>query len=381
MNGEKNPLCSFCKSDKVIKHGKTSTGNPRYRCRVCGKTWVLEKNEPERPDLSDITEDYLNGKTFRDLVDIYHSSPLRINQKIREFLAGCPNWEVYLDTCVQGHEPRIIYLIGRNFSCAAPGSKNNKMFLAMAVDALSIVVLGYEVGKTETRQVWLNLLGRLRDRGISSQSFMTNGSKIIDESVKFVYPESSLRINYHRAYRDREITCCIHRIPINNRLITDALKIYNSLDTRRLDHYLKGRNDKKVQEILFASPDDFIARVKERLEHKAKIRIEGLTGSFQTRFEKFHMLKDDPLPVINGWIARSMVSPLHIGFSRLSIYMQVPCNTSFKLFSCGTVPKELQLDENSPLLKTYIIEVAARSLQLPILYHACEMKLDKCSLF
>ena len=123
MSTENNPSCIYCKSVKVIKHGKTVTGNRRYRCRNCGKTWVLEKNETVRPDLSAIVEAYLSGRTCRDLVSIYHSSPLRINQKIREFLNGCPSWEEYLDACIKKHEPRLVYLIGRNFSCS---SKTNK---------------------------------------------------------------------------------------------------------------------------------------------------------------------------------------------------------------------------------------------------------------
>jgi len=45
-----------------------------------------------RPDIADIVEAYLTGPTYRDLVNVYHSSPLRINQKIRDFLEGCPNW-------------------------------------------------------------------------------------------------------------------------------------------------------------------------------------------------------------------------------------------------------------------------------------------------
>lgn len=381
MSVPKNPPCIYCKSTKVIKHGKTTTGNPRFRCRSCGKTWVLEKNEPVRPDIADIASAYLNGRTCRDLVGIYHSSPLRINQKIREFLEGCPNWEEYLDTCVKKHEPRLVYLIGRTFSCASPGSKNNTMFLGMAVDALSTVVLGFEIGKSESRSLWMHLLDRLNCRNMICPSFMSNGSKAIEEAVKTVFPYSSIRINYHRAYRDKELSCCIFRLPMNNKLINDAVRVYNSLDNKNLVKYLKMKRERPLQDILFASQEDFIKRVKDRLENKNTIRIEGLSSSFQTRFEKFHMLKDDPYPVINGWIAQAMTKRLSHGFSRLSLYMQLPAATTFKYFSCGNKPILLDLKEDSPNLKTFVIEIAARGLQLPIIYNKCEMKLDKCSLF
>lgn len=381
MSVSNNPPCIYCKSSKVIKHGKTSTGNPRFRCRNCGKTWVLEKNEPVRPDVADIAEAYLNGRTCRDLVSIYRSSPLRINQKIREFLSGCPNWEEYLDACVQKHEPRLIYLVGKKFSCSCKGSNNNSMFLALAVDALSTMTLGFEIGKAESRQVWLSLLDRLNCRGILSPSFMGNGSKNIEEAVKTVFPFASVRINYHRVHRDREISCCLSRLSINNKLINDAVRVYNSLDNNNLTRYLKMRREKKMQEILFSSQDDFMKRVKERLENKNKNRIEGLSSSFQARFEKFHMLKDDPFPVINGWIAKNMLARLDVGFSRLSIYTQLPMVSSFKRFSCGVKPGMLTLKEDSAALKTFVIEIASRGLQLPIIYSKCEMKIDKCSLF
>lgn len=380
-NTEKNPPCIYCKSTRVIKHGKTITGNRRFRCLNCGKTWVLEKNEPVRPDLADITEAYLNGRTYRDLVSIYHSSPLRINQKIREFLEGCPHWEDYLDATVHHHEPRLINLIGRSFSCSTSGSSNNTMFLAMAVDGLSTVVLGYEIAKSENKNVWLYLLDRLNCRGVICPSFMSNGSRNIEEAVKTIYPYANVRINYHRAYRDKEITCCIYRLPINNKLLNDAIKIYNSLENKSLNRYLKEHSSKNFNEILFSSQEEFIRRVKERLENKQKIRVEGLSSTFQSRFEKFHMLKDDPEPIINGWIAKTMLQRLNTGFSRLSLYMQVPAITTFKSFSCGNIPKPLDLSGDSPVLKSFIIEIASRGLQLPIIFNKCEMKLDKCSLF
>lgn len=377
----KNPNCPYCRSQKVIKHGKTSTGNPRYRCRTCGKTWVLEKYEPLRPDISDIAEAYLNGRTCRDLVNIYHSSPLRINQKIREFLAGVPHWEDYLDASVDRHEPRVVFLVGRTFACSMPGSKNNCMFLAMAVDGLSSIILGYEIAKTESKSVWMTLLDRLNCRDMLIPSFVTNGSRQIEESIKTIFPYATLRINYHRAYRDKEVHCCLSRLPVNNKLIDDAIKVYNSMDNKNLSKFLRMKNDRRVPEILMMTQEDFIRRLRERIDRRHHFRIEGLSNSFQTRFEKFHMLKDDPYPVINGWLSLQMLSRLNIGFSRLSLYKQIPCNTSFKKFSCGILSSVMTFKEDSPLLKTFVIEIAARGLQLPIVYNKCEMKIDKCSLF
>lgn len=381
MENIAKPSCLYCKSKKVIKHGKTSTGNRRYRCRNCGKTWVLEKIETVRPDISDIAEAYLNGRTCRDLVSIYRSSPLRINQKIREFLDGCPNWEDYLDAFIPKHEPRMIFLVGKSFSCSCKGSKDNTMYLAMAVDALSSTVLGFQIGQKESQIVWLSLLDRLNCRGILCPTFMANTTKNIEDAVQTVFPYSSLRIFYHRAYRDKELRCCLSRFPINIKLVNDALKAYDSMKNKNLNKYLKNTSDQRLRDILQSSLELFTKRLKERLDMGRKTRIDGLLTNFKTRFEKFHMLKDDPYPVVNGWIAKTMLTRLENGFSRISIYSQIPSSTSFKMFSCGQMPVSLKFKIDSPLLKSFVIEISTRGLQIPMFYSKCEMKLDKCSLY
>lgn len=373
--------CIYCKSSKVIRHGKTSTGNRRYRCRNCGRTWVIEKAEIVRPDIATLTEAYLSGRTFRDLVEIYHSSPLRINKKVREFLEGSPNWEEYLDLCVPKHNVRLAYLVGRTFSAATSEKPDHTMFIAMAVDALSNVVLGFELSETDNYQTWFSLLERLRRRNIEIPTFMSNGSIHIEEAVGDVFPNSTVRLFYHRSYRDREVQCCLSRAPINNKLINDAIHAYEICNNQNLSRYLKISNDKFFHEVLKNSPDYFCRRLQERLDNKPKIRIEGLSNAFQARFEKFHMLKSDPFPLVNGWIAKWMVQPLDIGFSRLAIYMQIPVATNFRTFACGQKPTLNLISIESPILKTFIVEIAARALQIPIFYNRCEMKLDKCSLF
>lgn len=372
--------CIYCRSHKVIRHGKTSTGNPRYRCRQCGRTWVQEKAEIIRPDPVTLVDAYLSGRTFRDLVEIYHSSPLRINKKVREFLEDCPHWEEYLDLCLSKHHTKMIFLIGRTFAAAVKQKNEHRMFIAMAVDALSTAILGFEVSESDNYQTWYNLLSRMQARGINCSTFMTNGSVHIEEALANVYPNSKVRLFFHRNYRDREIFCCLSRVQINQKLINDAIHTYDICNNQNLAKFLKIMSNDYFQDILRNSSEIFCRRLQERLKEKDTNRIEGLLNAFESRFEKFHMLKSDPFPLVNGWIARWMTQNLDIGFSRLSIYMQVPATTSLQLFSCGQVPPLQFLPSDSTKLKIFIIEIAARSLQLPIFYNRCEMRLDKCSL-
>lgn len=372
--------CIYCRSDKVIRHGRTSTGKPRYRCRQCGRTWVQEKIEVTRPDLISLVEAYLSGRTFRDLVEVYRSSPLRINKKVREFLEGCPNWEEYLDLCVPNHYVKSVFLIGRTFAATTKQKTEHKMFIAMAVDGFSTVVLGFEVSEFDDYQTWFNLLERMRKRGINIPVFITNGSIHIEEAVANVYPTSVVRLFYHRNYRDRELNCCLTRLLINPKLLNDAIYAFENCYNQALSKYLKIHNNKYFQDILRTSSELFYRRLRQRLSNKERIRVEGIYNAFQSRFEKFHMLKSDPLPLVNGWIAHWLTFNLDIGFSRLSIYMQVPVMSNFKLFSCGQVPTYLSFFQDSPILNTFVVELAVRALQMPIFYNRCEMKLDKCSL-
>jgi len=342
---------------------------------------VHEKMESSKPDLGIIVEEYLKGKTCRDLVNFYHSSPLRINQKIREFLDGCPNWEDYLDINIQKHEPKLVYCVGRTFSCSSKGSNSNTMFLAMAIDAFSTVVLGFELAVKDSKEVWDVLLKRMKSRNVRSQTFMTNGSKHIDDAITENYSDSSIRIYYHRAFRDKEINCCLDRFPINHKLINDSIKSYEGLRDQTLNLFLRDHYDIRIKDVLNSNPEYLIKRLRERLENRPKIRIEGLVSAFQTRFEKFHMLKDDPYPLVNGWIAYWMLEGLDFGFSRMSVYMQVPAKTYFNNFSCGQKAIPILFEQDNHELKAFVVEVAARSLQIPVFFSKCEMNLEKCHMY
>ncbi len=381
MSKAENPPCIYCRSSKVIKHGKTNNGHTRYRCRVCGKTWVQEKFDQVRPDIADIVDAYLSGRTYRDLVQIYHSSPLRINQKIRDFLLGCPDWEDYIDACVTKHEPRTICLYSKEFTCACSKIDNNVLYLLLAVDSLSNNIIGYEIADKDSTTNWMILIDRLYNRGINCSTFLTNGSDKIEKAILTINPKANIRIPYHRTYRDKELNCCLSRFAMNTKLINDAINAYESLQNHNLKTYLEKINEQKLKDLLYKNPESFIKRLKERMQIRPKIRIEGLLNAFQLRFEKFHMLKDDPYPIVNGWIARFCVNRLDIGFSRLSLYTQIPSTITFKDWSCGNKPQALFLKEDSPLLKNFVVEITARGLQLPVFYYRCEMKLDKCSLF
>ncbi len=358
--------CPYCNSTRIIKHGMTSANIQRYRCLFCHKTWVQNKLEKHQPDIGALTEAYFSGYSYRDLRAIYQSSPIRINQKIREYLLGCASWEEYLDACTPKHEARLIHLVGKNFKCNCGGNKEHSMFLALAIDALSTVVLGFELGKRDSTEVWTRLLDRMNCRGFVCPTFMSYGFKTIDEALKIVFPYSTTFNNFTRACYDKQLKNELYFAPDIKKLILEAINAYKTNQSYQFANYLVIFKDKRMKQIVLDSKDFFINRLQERINKKPTIRFEGLCRAFQIRFEKFHMIKYDPAPIINGWIAWWMLVPLPIGFSRLSLYLQHPCETHFKNFNCGTLPIPLNLSIDSPEMRTFVVELAVRSIHIPI---------------
>lgn len=56
------PLCPICHSEKVVKNGRSRHGKQSYRCRGCGRQFVLD------PQLQPISEE-MKGMIDRLLLD------------------------------------------------------------------------------------------------------------------------------------------------------------------------------------------------------------------------------------------------------------------------------------------------------------------------
>jgi hypothetical protein len=313
-------------------------------------------------------------------MDLYGSTPQRINQKIRNFLSECPRWENYLDSFVTNHSPKLIFLAGKKFSCSYEGAPDNTMFTAFAIDALSSLVLGYETSFTETNECWQNLLKKMSSRNINCSNFISNGSEFIDNAVNEHYSNASKKISYHKTFRDKELSCCLTRTNVNDKLIHDSVKIYSGIENKNLYSYFSLNDERDLIEILNCNTELFLNVVKSRLENRQTIKIDGFMSNFQDRFEKFHLIKEDPEPIINGWIARTMLTKNDNGFSNLSLYMQIPNEATIADFSVGKPPKPMKFRTVSPRSIKFIIEVLARVLELPIITNECELKFQSCVL-
>ena len=195
---------------------------------------------------------------------------------------------------------------------------------------------------------------------------MSYGFKVIESALKVVFPYAETLLNFTRTCHDKLLKDELVHSFDSRKLIMEAIESHICTGSCKLEDHLVIFKDKRMKQIVMDSKEVFVKRLQERINQQSSIRFEGLLGAFQKRFEKFHMIKNDPYPIINAWIAWWMLEPLPIGFSRLSLYLQRPCETHFKNFNCGTLPHPLSLAVDSPEMKTFVVELAVRSLQIPI---------------
>ena len=371
--------CVYCQSQNAVKHGKSRAGYPRFRCRDCGKTWIFNDEKTERPEINALIEDYLDGATLRSLTSSIKTSPMRINQKIRQTLSTTMEWENFVDSVSANHQPSIVYLMGRTFACSAPGSNDNNMFIAMAVDGMSSFVLGYEVAGKDKFEVWDNLLSRLSKRSNVNQ-FIGNGNLHLEKAITQNFPMAEIKINFHKLYREKEINCCLTKLPVKQKLLLDTIRYYQILQNQQLDQILRSDYNSSFQTFLSEHYEEFINYVDHRCNSKNNAKIEDLIDDFRARFERFHSIKDDPRPIVNGWIASKMLNSMNTGFSRLSLYLQRPVEYSFKDFLEQKKPKSIKFRRESMDLRRFVIEVGTRVLQLPLTSKRCELKIENCEI-
>ena len=376
----KSSKCVKCGSLQFVKHGLTQAGVQRFRCIDCSKTWTLGTGETPTVDLANISQQYLDGKTIRELVKYYPTSPVRINHQVRAYLEQCPDWHNFVDTLVPNHNPKQIYLSGKKFNCSWKGGQANKMFVAFAIDAMTSLVIAYKVSFSDSDEIWMDLLTNLKSRNIRTNSFLTNGSENSQEALNRVFPETDKRITFHKNYRDKELGCCLSKLSPSDKLIGDATKIYFLNGNLKLAHFLGYKNEDLLFSFLMKNRVVFMEILKDRLFARTKLYNDNLPYMFQKRFEKFHLLKDDPCPIINGWIANCMLQSDNNGINRLALYTQEPYAISFKKFAVNDIKPLRYNNISSKYIERLLLEVAARGLELPIYVSECSFDINKCLL-
>ncbi len=363
---EKKWSCPYCQENHVRRHGTTPKGSVRFRCLNCSKTWTHQDNPREKPDSDVLASIYFQGLSYRQLRTIYHMSPMRINYRIRNFLHNCPSWEKYLDLCVKEQKYKVINLYGITLQASRKKTGGYNLYIALAVDAMATMVIGFEIGQGETEAMWKKLLVRLKVRGVTKARFLFNISNSnIRKSVQEINPQSSVKDFSFRFVYDRRLE---ERLDtprgVEDIMDNTIINILSPFDFFS-DGYLAIFKDPRMKNVLLKEREQVLQRLLVRIQSLSTTRLEGLISALEKRFRAFRFLKEDPWPIINGWIAWYMVQNLEIGYSRLSLYLQKPSITSFKQFSLCQIPQEQVIDSPDRLVR-FVVEIATRRLQLPL---------------
>ena len=133
-----------------------------------------------------------------------------------------------------------------------------------------------------------------------------------------------------------------------------------------------------LREALMENYHEFIASVNKKSEQKTLNRVDCLAEDFKARFERFHMIKDDPRPIINGWIALKMLEKLEFGQNRLSLYNQNLLDVDFRDFTQNKLPRYIEMNNDYEDIKPFVIEIGSRVLNMPINVSKCGLDLTKC---
>jgi len=373
-----NKTCIFCGNNRITRHGRSSAGSIRFKCLECDKTWVQEAEFMPRNNIATLTQDYLHGETYRALGEKYNSTAKHLNKKIREYISNFPHWESYTDKTVEIYDSLQIILAGKSFSSAYAKEHNNTMFVAFAIDALSGFVLAYDLDFTDTREIWDRMLKRMQLRNIKCNHFMSSGTENIVEAVKKHFPNADSKILFHRTQREKELICCIGRIPVNFKLMNDAGRIIISLKNKNLLEELRIRNFRELIGFYITNQDKFTQKLKNNLENKSSAKTDLFITKFQQRFEKFYSLKVDPAPVINAWIANTMLFKNGQNFNHYSLYSQKNSALDLAKFAEGTSLNGESNIKNENIYADMLLDLSVRALELPVLSHDCGTKHENC---
>ena len=83
--------CPYCQGTDIVRHGTTTEGKQRYRCRACPdreRTFLLEYTYAcQAPDVKQqIVDMAMNASSIRDTARVLHVSPTTVIKELKKGL-------------------------------------------------------------------------------------------------------------------------------------------------------------------------------------------------------------------------------------------------------------------------------------------------------
>ena len=82
--------CPYCHGTDIVRHGTTSEGKQRYRCRACllgrGRTFLLEYTYAGQSSevKQQIVDMAMNASGIRDTARVWHVSPTTVLKELKK---------------------------------------------------------------------------------------------------------------------------------------------------------------------------------------------------------------------------------------------------------------------------------------------------------
>lgn len=172
MNSKHCPHCNF--STEVIRHGQTSSGRSRYRCKTCHKTWTNKA----RPDklAAIIWHDFVwNNQPVRALADKYHKHPNNIRSIIHGYIP--PPIDL---SALSLAEKRTIQVITMDTTYFGRGHG-----VVVVINAHTGTLLYFrEIHHTETNNDYFLAIRALLDAGIRPKACVLDGRRGVAELLE-----------------------------------------------------------------------------------------------------------------------------------------------------------------------------------------------------
>jgi len=87
--------CPYCQKTDIVRHGTTSEGKQRYRCRECrlgrGRTFLLDYTYVgQSPGVKEqIVDMAMNASGIRDTARVLHISPTTVLNELKKKSRSC----------------------------------------------------------------------------------------------------------------------------------------------------------------------------------------------------------------------------------------------------------------------------------------------------
>jgi IS1 family transposase/DNA-directed RNA polymerase subunit RPC12/RpoP len=170
--------CPSCLSDSIKKNGHIYNGKQNYRCKVCGRQFVEDR---ELPEIDERTKEIvvnllLERLSLRGICRTLGVSLTWLLWFFKKIASEIPEDMAV----VKKQKSRITIEIDEMWSFV--GKKQNKVWVWLAIDLETRQIVGFHVGnrsKQDARQLWKSLPGVYRQCAVCYTDFWEAYSKAI----------------------------------------------------------------------------------------------------------------------------------------------------------------------------------------------------------